>query len=260
MSYKKNLGRVRGEEGVTYTPQITIETDSNGIQKQYISWIASDGSEVPASLQKREFASKVYKPTVIDGEISFQLSDATELNISPVNIRGPQGVAGHIEVEVVSTLPTIGEEGTIYIYGGDAYVWGEKHTGQTVETGWYQIENALDFTNYYTKQETYNKDEVYDKNSIDNFIGTVREQQNAIAAIIDTGPIDILTDEEDEVYLDIVDMFSHLLGDNYYTKQDLSDYLEQVYINKTDISHIFNTKLFETNEEFIQFKDFETDE
>ena len=35
MAYKSNLGRVKGEKGVTYTPQITIKPDANGINKQY---------------------------------------------------------------------------------------------------------------------------------------------------------------------------------------------------------------------------------
>lgn len=261
MTYKKDLGRVRGEKGVTYTPKITIEKDANNIDKQYISWESSDGSDIPPSLAKKEFASKVYKPSIdSNGNISFQLIDANELNLNLGNIKGPQGIPGHIEVEVVTALPARGEEGTIYVYGENAYVWGEKHNGQTVETGWYQIENALDFSNYYTKQETYNKNEVYDKNSIDNFIGTVKDQQNAIAAIIDNGPINILSDEDDESYLDIVSVFSNLIGDNFYTKTELAEYLEQIYINKVDIAHLYNTRLLETNSDFIQLRDFESDE
>lgn len=261
MAYKKDLGRVRGDRGITYTPQITIEQDSNGISKQYISWVSDDGSPTPPSLAKREFTSKVYRPSIDgQGNISFQLVDASTLNIAPVNIKGPQGIPGHIEVEVVDALPSIGEEGTIYIYGENAYVWGEKHNGQTVETDWYQIENALDFSNYYTKQETYNKDEVYDKNSIDNFMGTIRDQQSAIAAMIDNGPINILDDESDETYLDIVNVFVNLIGDNYYTKTELAEYLEQVYDNKNDIEYLYNIILLQANNNLVQLRDFESTE
>lgn len=262
MSYKKDLGRVRGEQGVTYTPQITIEKDANNIDKQYISWVASDGSNVPPALAKKEFTSKVYIPSLNEeGNLIFQLNDATKMSINAGNVIGPQGVPGHIEVEVVAALPSSGTEGTIYVYGENAYVWGEKHNGQTVETGWYQIENALDFSNYYTKQETYNKNQVYDKNSIDSFIGTVTQQQRAIAAMIDDGPIDILSDEDDESYLDIVNVFTTLIGDNYYTKTELSDYLEQVHDNKADIERLLNIRLLQiTNEDFVQLKDFESNE
>ena len=59
MSYNQDLGRVKGDKGTTYIPSITLE---NG--KQYISYESDDGTPIPSVLQKKEFTSFVYKPSL----------------------------------------------------------------------------------------------------------------------------------------------------------------------------------------------------
>lgn len=198
MAYKSNLGRVKGEKGVTYTPQITIKPDTNGINKQYISWVSDDGSDIPEELAEKEFASKVYKPVIDEnGNINFVLDDATVSSISGGNIKGPQGSPGHIDVEVVTSEPISGQEGTIYIYGENAYVFDEN--GNI-----HQIENMLKFNEYYTKSETYKKynigdtpsdDNTYSASYIDSKLGSIEDDMQKIQTMLDNGAINIPTDD-----------------------------------------------------------------
>lgn len=197
MSYDKNLGRVKGDTGTTYIPSITIENN-----KQYISFTSSDGTPVPASLQKREFASYVYVPAYDEstGILSFTLQTGVDSSVVAGNVKGPKGDSTiRIESCTYNELPanpTAIQKGTIYVITDTDDTYLDAVIYSETKGDYVYLENKIRFDNYYTKQETYNKTELYNKEEIAGQLGTIVEQQNAIVRILgDTGAIIILDDE-----------------------------------------------------------------
>ena len=88
---------------------------------------------------------------------SLGIKREDEQNYEYVNLKGDTGAAGAIKMLIVNTLPTTGEEGTLYfvpkttsqtqdVY--DEYMW--------VNNGWEMLgekQITVDLSNYYTKQE-----------------------------------------------------------------------------------------------------------
>lgn len=215
MSYEQNLGRVKGDTGTTYIPQITKE---NG--KLYISYISNDGTPIPNELAKKELNSFVYKPYVNPDtkEITFTLTDTTLLNPNDdiLNFGSIKGDTGNStigtkpvpEEPVFEDLPPEEQqmirEGRSLIYvidTGEAYLDSGVFEN-TVDSNdnpiikFVYFEEKLRFDRYYTKSETYNRDELYNRNEIHTQLGNIVEQQNAITRILgDTDSIIILDDE-----------------------------------------------------------------
>lgn len=202
MSYNTDLGRVKGDAGTTYIPQITLK---NG--KQYISYTSNDGTPIPAELAEKEFTSFVYKPILDeDGNLSFTLtSDLVAGPIQVGNIKGPVGNST-IGVKIVQQKPNFNDlsdeekellaEGKNFIYvidSNEAYadVGIFKANGDFV-----YLENKLRFDNYYTKSEVYNKTETYSKSEIATQLGNIVEQQNAITAMLGDTDAIIIPDDE----------------------------------------------------------------
>lgn len=202
MSYNTDLGRVKGDAGTTYIPQITLK---NG--KQYISYTSNDGTPIPAELAEKEFTSFVYKPILDeDGNLSFTLtSDLVAGPIQVGNIKGPVGNST-IGVKIVQQKPNFNDlsseekellaEGKNFIYvidSNEAYadVGIFKANGDFV-----YLENKLRFDNYYTKSEVYKKTETYSRNEIATQLGNIVEQQNAITAMLGDTDAIIIPDDE----------------------------------------------------------------
>lgn len=106
-----------------------------------------------------KFDGATFTPSVNEnGDLSWT-NDKGKENPQTVNIMGPQGEPGAIKLQVVETLPEIGESDTIYLVKKstpteqniyDEYVYTNKeweHIGDT----------SVDLSNYYTKDETNDK-------------------------------------------------------------------------------------------------------
>ena len=111
----KNLGRVKGDSGTSYIPHIII---NNG--KQYVTYEANDGTELPSSLQGlHEFNSYVYVPYLdSDGNLTFSLSNNVNEQVSLGNIKGEPGKAtiGTIIVQELPNPATLSDEDKNLIY------------------------------------------------------------------------------------------------------------------------------------------------
>lgn len=214
MSYEQNLGRVKGDTGTTYIPQITKEDG-----KLYISYISNDGTPIPTELAKKELNSFVYKPYVNSDtkEITFTLTDTTLLNPDDdiLNFGSIKGDTGNstigtkpvTEEPIFEDLPTEEQqmirEGRSLIYvidTGEAYLDSgifeiiDDDNNPTYKFVYF--ENKIRFDDYYTTNQTYAKWEVYNKNEIDVKVGNITEQQNAILRMLgDTSSIIIQDDE-----------------------------------------------------------------
>ena len=201
MSYNQDLGRVKGDKGTTYIPSITLE---NG--KQYISYESDDGTPIPSVLQKREFTSFVYKPSLDEnGNLSFALSSDLTATLSLGNIKGPVGDST-IGIRVVDAEPeynNLSDAEKTLITNGKSHIYvidtNEAYLGAGVfktDGSFKYLESKLRFDNYYLKTETYHKDDVYNKQEIATQLGSIVEQQNAISTMLgDTGAIIIPDDD-----------------------------------------------------------------
>ena len=104
MSYRENLGQVKGDKGRIYI--ITVVTRNN---KKYIIWILSEeGASVPADI---DITPKVYLPSVSNGFLTFTISENTPTTIggssnSNYKVKGDKGYQGEIDTEEIKDLPT----------------------------------------------------------------------------------------------------------------------------------------------------------
>ncbi len=206
MSYKKELGRVKGNKGATLVPSITYT--ALGAE---INWTTSDneydGPFPPTMLIEPAYYIPQYNAET--GELSWINSKLgmpgyeTMPEIPPMHIRGEQGDIGATEIDIQVIIDDGGyaepeniinyhtnnnpQEGTIYIIGEEAYVY-DNDTEQ-----FYPIEKLVDLRNYYTKTQThevfFTKEEVYE------WLASINEVQEAIIALLDNGVINIPIDQ-----------------------------------------------------------------
>ena len=178
MSYRRNLGKVKGEPGQVVQPKIETE---NGTKK--IKWEIKEQSElvVPPEI---DITPTFYKPIIdIDEEngkvfISFEsVTSANPPHIdTKINIKGDKGDEGTFDTVVCPNgFPTIdeAEEGRIYIYQGEAKAYDAKSNKL------YFIEDLGKFNAYLTIRDADSREE----DLIANFnakIGQVADCQRAI--------------------------------------------------------------------------------
>lgn len=218
MSYKENLGKVRGDTGTSYIPNIIPYKSANEVTTGYkLGWIAVNDDTAPKEISPINFYPLVYMPTIEDdGRIRFTLvnsNDADYSFLTSQTLKGDKGDAGHLATQIVPTENDLPSEedvniDTIYVTSdGNCFIWSQ------VTKDWVEIENMLKFQDYYTKQETYGKYYNYDENEkdtngiflrdtvtysamdIDNRIGKAEEAINKILNILDNGAINIPIDE-----------------------------------------------------------------
>lgn len=177
MSYRRNLGKVKGEPGQVVQPKIETE---NGTKK--IKWEIKEQSElvVPPEI---DITPTFYKPIIDIDEandkvfISFESVTSTDCpSVEPVNIKGEKGEDGTFDTVVCPNgFPTIdeAEEGKIYIYQGEAKAYDADSNKL------YFIEDLGKFNAYLTIRDADSREE----DLIANFnakIGQVADCQRAI--------------------------------------------------------------------------------
>ena len=101
MSYKENLGRVKGETGTSYIPNIIPVKNANEITTDYkLGWTAINDDTAPKEVSPINFYPLVYMPTVEnDGKIRFTLVNSNNAEYSFLtsqSLKGDKGDSGHI--------------------------------------------------------------------------------------------------------------------------------------------------------------------
>lgn len=201
MSYKENLGRVKGETGTSFVPTLD-EVVENGIRKMKIKWNAVNETN-PASPAESDFLPYVYVPYYDGGDtITFSLERASQPSLSFNSIKGEKGDAGHLATKILAdetALPTGNniDTDTIYVIDESCYIW-DKNTND-----WVVLENMIKFQDYYTKNETYGayqsnntQSTTYSADMIDNKIGDVQLAIQQINNILNNGSINIPMDND----------------------------------------------------------------
>lgn len=193
MSYRENLGRVKGDKGKIYVPH-PVERDG----RRYITWgePIDEPTDIPTDI---DITPKIYIPTLNDnGDIYFTLTDAIisednpnaiPLSTSIKNIKGPQGAPGAVNTVWVNpdidyqNMSEYKKEGQIYIQNGIASIY-DAETNK-----FYDLDDLTKFNDYYTKTETHTY--FYDKTTVDNKLGNIEQCQEAILYTLDKGSVNI---------------------------------------------------------------------
>lgn len=186
MSYEKNLGRVKGEQGVAFYPKATVTED-----KVTITWHCTEEGYQGTLPESINIVPIVYYPNYDKetGILSWTKQTSQGLPAA-MNIKGEKGDPGSVQLDsqFVDKLPNInqGQEGVIYFVSHededtyDTYIY-ESDKNDFVHLGL----SSLDLKNYYTKDEIDTMfSNVYSKTTIDSLIGTVIELQNDIISIL----------------------------------------------------------------------------
>lgn len=193
MSYDKNLGRVRGDDGKTYTPHVI---NRNG--KQYVQY--KDGDVV---VSEYEIKSQIYVPRINpeNDHLEFTLSSSPLQSIDLGSIRGPQGVAT-IGFETVNELPnpnnlTDAQKKLLYIIDdGSEEAYLDVAVYSEDKQDFVYLESVVRFNNYALKNRVYDIDNTYSKVQIDGLLGNIQDKIARINNVMgDTGAIIIPDDE-----------------------------------------------------------------
>lgn len=185
MSYEKNLGRVKGEQGVAFYPTAIVKED-----KVTITWHCTEDRYEGTLPEDIDIIPIVYYPNYNEETGILSWTKHTNQGLpDAMNIKGDKGDPGSVQldVEFVDTLPSTsqGREGIIYFVSRpgdkyDTYVY-ESDKNDFIHLGL----SSLDLSNYYTKDEIDSMfNNVYSKTTIDELIGTVIELQNDIISIL----------------------------------------------------------------------------
>ena len=122
--------------------------------------LIEETNKVVEAAKNGDFDGATFTPSVSDtGDLSWT-NDKGKENPPTVNIKGEKGDPGAVKMQVVDTLPDVGETDTIYLVKKnnpseqnlyDEYVY-------TKTSGWEHIgDTSIDLTDYYTKEETDEK-------------------------------------------------------------------------------------------------------
>lgn len=169
MAYQKDLGRVKGDQGNVFIPNMEIV---NG--KMVFSWI-EQSAELHTAPPNKEITLPVYYPTINDQNQLVFVCNSEDIN-PPTNanltfdVIGPKGDDGEMklrtqtvtDLETLLSNPSSIREDTLYITS-DNYVYFiniEEVNGENTYTP-VKLE-GISLDNYYTKQEVYNKTEIDD--------------------------------------------------------------------------------------------------
>lgn len=119
--------------------------------------LIEETNKVVEAAKNGEFDGATFTPSVNDnGDLSWT-NDKGKENPPTVNIKGAKGDPGAVKMQVVDTLPQIGDTDTIYLLKKDTP--GEQNLYDeyvyTETSGWEHIgDTSVDLTDYYTKEET----------------------------------------------------------------------------------------------------------
>lgn len=122
--------------------------------------LIEETNKVVEAAKNGEFDGATFTPSVSeDGDLSWT-NDKGKENPPTVNIKGTKGDPGAVKMQVVDTLPQVGDTDTIYLLKKDTP--GEQNLYDeyvyTEASGWEHIgDTSVDLTDYYTKEETEEK-------------------------------------------------------------------------------------------------------
>ena len=169
MAYQKDLGRVKGDQGNVFIPNMEIV---NG--KMVFSW-TEQSAELHTAPPNKEITLPVYYPTINDQNQLVFVCNSEDINPPAnanltFNVIGPKGDDGEMklrtqtvtDLETLLSNPSSIREDTLYITS-DNYVYFiniEEINGENTYTP-VKLE-GISLDNYYTKQEVYNKTEIDD--------------------------------------------------------------------------------------------------
>lgn len=163
MAWTKNLGRVTGEDGEVYMPDI-------GIKDGYLhfSWVRKTAEEARQELETgKDINIPVYMPGEMDenGYVTFSLSqtvkgiDGSILPDKTFKLKGETGATGTTAFKIrpvtENGIENIDNPQPDTIYVKDKQVWIYDPLTQNFIT----LE-GLDFSDYYRKSETYSRNEI----------------------------------------------------------------------------------------------------
>ena len=223
--------------------------------------LIEETNKVVEAAKKGEFDGATFTPNVSEnGDLSWT-NDKGKENPPTVNIKGEPGEPGEpgaVKMQVVDTLPEVGETDTIYLLkkdtpGDDNYY--DEYV-YTTNNGWEHIgDTSVDLTDYYTKEETdnklYNKQDKINRFYIVDCKNTLGDSFDEIMNIYDTDILNQLTNIMNECYTNgyksIAILFSGKNSFITYTRHgsDFStqryNYYLYGYLNLEDTSDIDNT-------------------
>lgn len=146
--------------------------------------LIEETNKIVEAAKNGDLDGATFTPSVSeDGDLSWT-NDKGKENPPTVNIAGPPGAPGAVKMQVVDTLPDVGETDTIYLLKKDTP--GEQNLYDeyvyTETTGWEHIgDTSVDLTNYYDKDET---NELLDKKQDKLIAGdNIKIENNIISAI-----------------------------------------------------------------------------
>ena len=203
MTWIKDLGNVKGETGDIYIPELTVTEDG----LLHFGWTKATEVEAQDILTRgKDLPMPVYIPGNPDpqGNVTFAVSDAVKntygaetFKSKTMNLRGPAGSTTTIfEIQSFSgDINDVPEEERhtsvfyveetdqipkVYIYNGIKFIMIE----------------GLDFSNYYTKSETYSK------NELDAIFSEINSQQELTAKLLDIEETFLAFEESNENFND----------------------------------------------------------
>lgn len=122
--------------------------------------LIEETNKVVEAAKNGDFDGATFTPSVSeDGDLSWT-NDKGKENPPTVNIKGTKGDPGAVKMQVVDTLPDVGDTDTIYLVKknnpGEQNLYDEYVYTET--SGWEHIgDTSVDLTDYYTKEETNDK-------------------------------------------------------------------------------------------------------
>lgn len=192
MSWTKNLGRVTGEDGDVFLPDISI---TDGYLR--FSWIKKTAQEAAQIVeQAKNINIPVYVPGDMDedGYVTFSLSqtvkaiDGSNLPDKTFKLKGETGATGATAFKIrpvtETSVDNIVDPQSDTIYVKDKKVWIYDATTED-----FIMLEGLDFSDYYRKSETYSKNEI---DSMFNEVASQMELAQRLLEIEET----ILSEQE----------------------------------------------------------------
>ena len=250
--------------------------------------LIEETNKVVEAAKKGEFDGATFTPNVSEnGDLSWT-NDKGKENPPTVNIKGEPGEPGEpgaVKMQVVDTLPEVGETDTIYLLKKDTPGYDNYYDEYvyTTNSGWEHIgDTSVDLTDYYTKEETdnklYNKQDKINRFYVVDCKNTLGDSTDEINNIYDTDILNQLTNIMNECYTNgyksIAILFSGKNSFITYTRHG-SDFstqknsyylygylnLEDTYdtariytrIVRTEINGTWNNNVFTTNGLFLKF-------
>lgn len=155
--------------------------------------LIEETNKVVEAAKNGDLDGATFTPSVSeDGDLSWT-NDKGKDNPPTVNIKGPKGEPGAVKMQVVDTLPEVGDTDTIYLVPKDNPTEQNLYEEwiYILPQGWEHIgDTSVDLTDYYTKEETdeklNNKQDTLtagDNITIENNVISASGSKNAIYSI-----------------------------------------------------------------------------